>query len=169
VAPLQEYLSIASAAPKWRIERHSYVAVAIIRQDAKGVLEITMPEITIPNLKVSDLRPFIPAKNFALSKHFYASLGWNVKDVADGMALVQLADRHFYIQNYYVKEFAENCMLHLTVEDAQAWFRHVSSVLQDNKFPEARVQSPTRQAYGALVTFVHDPTGVLLHLCQWQA
>jgi predicted lactoylglutathione lyase len=75
----------------------------------------------MPSLKVSDLRPFIPAKDFELSKHFYASLGWKVKDVDDGMALVQLADQHFYIQNYYLKEFAENCMLHVTVEDAQAW------------------------------------------------
>jgi len=33
--------------------------------------------------------------------------------------------------------------------------------------PEARVQPPKRQPYGAVVTFVHDPTGVLLHLCQW--
>lgn len=122
----------------------------------------------MPNLKVSDLRPFIPARDFLLSKHFYASMGWKVKDVDDGIALVQLADEHFYIQNYYLKEFAENCMLHLTVEDAQAWYQHVSSVLQNNKFPGARVQSPKQQHYGAIVTFVHDPTGVLLHLCEWQ-
>jgi hypothetical protein len=124
--------------------------------------------MTVPDLKVSDLRPFIPARDFVLSKHFYASLGWNVKDVADGLALVQLADQHFYIQNYYLKEFAENCMLHVTVGDAQAWYQHVSSVLQRNDFPEARVQSPKQQPYGAIVTFVHDPTGVLLHLCQWR-
>lgn len=122
----------------------------------------------MPNLKVSDLRPFIPAKDFALSKQFYASLGWKIKDLDDGLALVQLADQHFYIQNYYVREVAENCMLHLTVEDAQAWYQHVSSVLRDKKFPEARVQPPKRQPYGAIVTFVHDPTGVLLHLCQWK-
>jgi hypothetical protein len=124
--------------------------------------------MTVPDLKVSDLRPFIPARDFVLSKHFYASLGWNVKDVADGLALVRLADQHFYIQNYYLKEFAENCMLHVTVGDAQAWYQHVSSVLQRNDFPEARVQSPKQQPYGAIVTFVHDPTGVLLHLCQWR-
>jgi hypothetical protein len=121
----------------------------------------------MPNLKVSDLRPFIPSKNFMLSKQFYSSLGWKVKDVGDGLALVQLADQHFYLQNYYLKEFAENCMVHLTVEDAQAWYQHVSSVLQNEKFPEARVQPPKQQPYGAIVTFVHDPAGVLFHLCQW--
>ncbi len=119
-------------------------------------------------LKVSDLRPFIPARDFAQCKRFYASLGWETKDVADGLALVRLADeQHFYLQDYYLKEVAENCMLHLTVEDAQVWYQHVSSVLRTEAQPEARVQPPTLQPYGALVTFMHDPSGVLLHFCQW--
>lgn len=123
----------------------------------------------MPNLTVSDLRPFIPARDFVLCKRFYAELGWETRDVGDGLALVRLADRqHFYLQDYYIKELAENCMLHLTVEDAQAWYRHVAVVLHDDAFDGARVQAPKRQPYGAIVTFVHDPSGVLLHLCQWE-
>jgi predicted enzyme related to lactoylglutathione lyase len=125
-------------------------------------------EPVMHSLKVSDLRPFIPAKDFALAKNFYASLGWETRDVGPGLALVHLADhQHFYIQDYYVKEVAENTMLHITVDDAQAWYEHVSSVLRDNAFPGAGVQPPKPQPYGATVTFVHDPAGVLLHLCQW--
>ncbi|MCL1633376.1 glyoxalase [Luteimonas sp. SX5] len=121
------------------------------------------------DLKATDLRPFVPAQDFALSKAFYSSLGWETRDVADGMALVRLADQqHFYIQDYYIKEVAENCMLHLTVTDAQAWYRHVSSILQQGRFPGARVQPPKLQSYGAIVTFVHDPAGVLLHFCEWK-
>lgn len=120
------------------------------------------------NLKASDLRPFIPAKDFAVCKRFYSELGWNTKDVGDGLALVQLGDeQHFYIQDYYVKDFAENCMLHLIVEDAQAWYQHVSAILKRDASSGARVQPPKLQPYGAIVTFVHDPSGVLLHLCQW--
>jgi hypothetical protein len=126
-------------------------------------------EAPMPDLTVSDLRPFIPARDFALSRKFYAGLGWDTRDVADGLALVQLADRqHFYIQDYYIREVAENCMLHLTVADAQAWYRHVSTVLKGNRFSDARVQPPKLQPYGAVVTFVHDPSGVLLHLCEWR-
>jgi catechol 2,3-dioxygenase-like lactoylglutathione lyase family enzyme len=122
------------------------------------------------DLAASDLRPFIPARDFAQSKRFYAALGWEIRDVADGLALVRLAEQqHFYIQDYYVKDMAENSMLHLTVPDAQAWYRHVSAVLQGRRFPEARVQPPKPQPYGAIVTFVHDPSGVLLHLCEWRA
>ena len=119
------------------------------------------------NLNISDLRPFIPAKDYALSKRFYAALGWKIKDVDPRLALVQLGDCHFYIQDYYVKEVAENSMLHITADDAQAWYEHVATILRDSEFAGARVQRPKHQSYGALVTFVHDPTGVLLHLCQW--
>jgi hypothetical protein len=121
------------------------------------------------DLTATDLRPFVPARDFALCKGFYSSLGWDTTDVADGLALVRLADQqHFYIQDYYIREVAENCMLHLTVADAQAWHRHVSSVLRSNRFADARVQPPKLQPYGALVTFVHDPSGVLIHLCEWK-
>lgn len=120
------------------------------------------------DLSASDLRPFIPARDYATSKRFYAALGWETKDVAAGLALVRVAqDQHFYIQDYYLREVAENGMLHVTVTDAQAWHRHVASVLRDEAFRDARVQPPRLQPYGALVTFVHDPAGVLLHLCQW--
>lgn len=120
------------------------------------------------DLTVSDLRPFIPARNFALSKRFYAALGWETRDVDKGLALVRLADQqHFYVQDYYIKDVAENCMLHVTVADALAWYRHASAVLKGDRFGDARVQPPKPQAYGAVVTFVHDPSGVLLHLCEW--
>jgi len=119
------------------------------------------------NLNTTDLRPFVPAKNFEVSKEFYTRLGWQVKDLSDGLALVQLGDRSFYLQNYYTKEFAENTMLHIGVADAQAWYEHASSLLRDGKFAGAQVQPPKRQVYNASVTFVHDPAGVLLHLCQW--
>ena len=121
----------------------------------------------MPRLKVSEIRAFIPARNFVLSKQFYSALGCEVKDVDPRMALVTLGTCHFYIQDHYLKEVAENSMLHVTVDDAQAWHDHVSAVLQEAGFEHARVQLPKRQHYGALVTFVHDPCGVLLHLCQW--
>lgn len=121
----------------------------------------------MPNLSISDVRPFIPARSFEQSKQFYSGIGWTVKDVAPKLALVESQGGHFYLQDYYVKEFAENAMLHITVEDAQAWYQHVVGVLASNKWPAARVQPPKLQPYGALVAFVHDPTGVLLHFCQW--
>jgi len=122
----------------------------------------------VPDLKATDLRPFVPARDFALSKRFYAALGWETLDVGPKLALVRVGEgQHFYLQDYYVKEFAENTTLHVTVHDADAWHAHVSAALRAGDFACARVQPPKRQDYGATTVFVHDPSGVLLHLCQW--
>ena len=118
-------------------------------------------------LETADLRTFVPAKDFGVSSAFYAALGWSVKDLGGSLALVQLGDRSFYLQDYYLEPFAHNMMLHIGVADAQAWYERATVVLRDERFAGARVQPPRRQDYGALVTFVHDPAGVLLHLCQW--
>ena len=77
------------------------------------------------------------------------------------------ADQRFYLQNYYVKEWAENVMLHVSVDDAQAWAQHVSELIAQDRYPGVRVAEPKAEPYGALVTYVWDPSGVLLHFAQW--
>lgn len=57
-------------------------------------------------------------------------------------------------------------MLHITVDDATAWYERISSVLGLRKYGSAKVDSPRMQDYGALVTFAWDPVGVLLHFAQ---
>lgn len=123
----------------------------------------------MPNLNASDVRVFMPAKDFATSKSFYTALGWKLTEIDEGLAVLELADRRLYLQNYYVKDWADNFMIHITVEDAQAWHDHVSAVLGGSKFLDARVQAPKQEPepYGALVTYVWDPSGVLLHFAQW--
>lgn len=118
------------------------------------------------NLNASDLRPFIPAKDFALSRSFYQALGWKEAWADDTMVLLELDDCRFYLQAYYVKDWADNCMLHISVQDAQAWHSHVAQVLASGQFPGARVAPPKAEPYGATVTYVWDPSGVLLHLAQ---
>lgn len=118
-------------------------------------------------MKVSDVRPFVPSKDFALSKDFYAALGWSVHHIDDTLALMENANHRFYLQNYYTKEFAENMMLHITVADARACAEQIRELLASGRFPGARVSQPKQETYGAIVTYVWDPAGVLLHLAQW--
>jgi len=59
------------------------------------------------------------------------------------LALVRVADQqHFYLQDYYVKEVAENSMLHLTVGDAQAWYQHAAELVRNVFHPPAPSYSP---------------------------
>jgi hypothetical protein len=88
----------------------------------------------VPNLKAVDLRVMMPAKNFAVSKAFYKVIGCTVDDVNTNRALVELADRRFYLQNYYVKDWAENFEFYIVVEDAHAWYEHLAILIATNRF-----------------------------------
>lgn len=119
------------------------------------------------DLKLSDVRPFVPAKDFAISHAFYQALGWTTEYLDEQLALMANGDHRFYLQRYYQKDWAENSMLHLSVADARACYDQIATVLASGAFAAARVAPPKQEAYGALVTYVWDPAGVLLHLAQW--
>jgi hypothetical protein len=70
------------------------------------------------------------------------------------------------LQNFYVKDWAENSMLVVEVADAVAWYHHVERVLAEGNFGDAQVAEPEQQEWGALVTYAWDPCGVLLHFTQ---
>jgi hypothetical protein len=117
-------------------------------------------------LAVTDVRHFVPAEDFARSRAFYTALGWSTLWTDDeALALMSLAGHQIMLQNYYVKEWAENSMLVIEVADARAWYRHVAQVLADGEFGAARVAEPQQQDW-ALVTHVWDPCGVLLHFAE---
>jgi hypothetical protein len=86
----------------------------------------------------------------------------------EGLALLELAGYRFMLQNYYVKDWAENFMLTVVVDDARAWFQRVSAVLAGRQYGNARVAEPKDEEWGATVTYVWDPCGVLLHFTQFR-
>jgi hypothetical protein len=124
--------------------------------------------VSVPNpLAVTDVRPFVPAENFEQSLAFYAALGWSTLwSDGEGLALMSLGGSQMMLQDYYVKDWAENSMLVVEVADASAWYHHVERILSEGNFGNARIAGPQQQDWGALVTYVWDPCGVLLHFTQ---
>jgi len=114
----------------------------------------------------SDIKVFVPARDFEESLRFYEALGWTRQWEHDGLAEIELAGVRLYLQDFYVQAWAENFMIYVDVEDAHAWYEHVRAVLQRGDFSSARVEPPTHEDYGALVTYVWDPSGVLIHCAE---
>ena len=119
--------------------------------------------------KATDVKVFVPARDFRQSLDFYAAMGWSVNWRADddSLAEMELAGNRLYLQNFYDEGWANNFMMHITVDDARAWWEHASRVIESGGYQPARVREPEEQSYGALVTFVWDPSGVLLHFAQY--
>jgi hypothetical protein len=110
-------------------------------------------------------RPFLPAKDFDLSKRFYEALGF--RKVLDGeVAIFNAGSGGFILQRYYQKDWAENTMMQLMVDDLDAWWSHVSSLDLAGTFGVQPPKPPAIQPWGLRVLYLFDPCGVLWHVAE---
>jgi hypothetical protein len=118
-----------------------------------------------PN-NVVDLKCFVPAKDFALSRQFYLDLGFTENWGNDQAAELQLGAHRFLLQNFYVKAHAENFMMHLMVEDADVWWSHIKAtgLIEKYDLHMAMAKPPALQPWGLRVLYLADPSGVLWHI-----
>ncbi|MBA3352453.1 MAG: glyoxalase [Blastocatellia bacterium] len=114
---------------------------------------------------VRELKVYVPAKDFDLSKKFYAALGFELTEAWGGNFDGRLGPTIFRLQNYYVEDWANNLMLQFEVEDARAWYDHVKPIIDSGEYAPARIMEPSMHD-GALITHVTDPSGVLLIFIQ---
>lgn len=113
-----------------------------------------------------DVKVFVPSRDFELSLAFYDALGWKRNWRRDGLAELEIGDTRFYLQDFYAKDWAENFMLYVVVDSADAWYDHADDVIRSGNFAPARLRKPTDEDYGARVTYVWDPSGVLIHFAE---
>ncbi len=111
------------------------------------------------------VRPFIPAKEFDLSKRFYETLGFE-KILDSEVAIFNTGSGGFILQNYYQKEWAENFMMQLMVDDLDAWWEHITSLDLPSQFGVPPPKAPTMQPWGLRIAYLVDPSGVLWHIAQ---
>lgn len=116
--------------------------------------------------QTSHLRPFVPAKDFAISRAFYQDLGAREVWADEDMVLLKLGDSEFYLQNAYVKDWAENTMLFLNVEDLDLCWQELQALDLVNRYPNIRWKQPTDYPWGLREIHLIDPAGVLWHFAK---
>ena len=111
-------------------------------------------------LESIEIKAFVPAKDFDLSKQFYQDLGFNLRWSTEHLACMECGNTRFLLQNFYLKEHAENCMMHLWVKDADAWWEHGRKMHLAEKYGVS-VGQPTDRPWGMRDMTLIDPSGVL--------
>jgi len=110
-------------------------------------------------------RPFLPARDFDLSKAFYEALGF--ERLLDGdVAIYKAGSSGFILQRYYQKDWAENFMMQLLVDDLDGWWAHILSLDLPARFGVASPKPPEMQPWGLRIAYLFDPSGVLWHVAQ---
>ena len=74
-------------------------------------------------------------------------LGWKLMEITEQLALIEPAEWRFYLQDYYVKEWAENFVIFISVEDAQAWHDHSSTSRSGFAADSVTVSEETRRYF----------------------
>lgn len=111
------------------------------------------------------MRPFMPARDFDLSKRFYEALGF--EKVLDGeVAIFNAGSGGFILQRYFQEDWASNFMMSLMVDDLDAWWAHIESLELGKNFGVPAPRAPEMQPWGLRVAYVVDPSGVLWHIAQ---
>jgi len=111
-------------------------------------------------------RPFLPAKDFQTSLQFYKAMGFEAYLLGDTLAELSLGTHAFLLQGYFVKEWAENMMMHVLVDDVDAWWQHIKSLDLAEKFGIPPPSPPRVESWGLTVAYVIDLSGVLWHFAE---
>ena len=119
------------------------------------------------NLNAINLRAFVPAKDFNLSKSFYLDLGFEIFYEDAELAVFNVGNTGigFFLQNFYVKELAENLVMHLLVEDVDSWWAEVQNRKIAQRY-NVRVVPPKQQEWKMRDFVVIDPSGVLWRIAE---
>lgn len=116
-------------------------------------------------LSVVEIKAFVPARDFELSKAFYKDIGFTMASEGGGVAYFHFEHASFLLQDFCAESFAENFMMHMLVSDVDAWWNRIneSAVVAKYGVKQTSIElQPWRMRDFCLT----DPTGVLWRIGQ---
>ena len=113
--------------------------------------------------KAKSIRPFIGAKNYEMSRSFYRELGFEETVLTNNMSVFKTGGMAFYLLDAYVKDWVDNTMVFLEVDDVARFWNALSALDLPTKYQNVRI-TPIRVNDWGRECFVHDPSGILWHI-----
>ena len=113
------------------------------------------------------IRPFIGAKNFELSRQFYRDLEFEERVISHDMSLFLTGGLGFYLQDAYVRDWVDNTMLFLEVDDVEQFWSDLVALDLPTKYEAVRLV-PIRNLDWGRECFLHDPSGILWHFGEFR-
>lgn len=112
--------------------------------------------------KAKSIRPFIGAKDYDLSRNFYLDLGFHEIILSADMSYFNSDGLGFYLQNAYVKDWIDNTMVFMEVENVTRFWNELIALELTSKYENVKL-IPIRELDWGKECFVIDPSGILWH------
>ena len=122
-----------------------------------------MLSLIIMNHKTKSIRSFIGAKDFNESRAFYKDLGFQENAISKDMSYFQVEPNiGFYLQKAYVKDWVDNTMIFLEVDNVERYRDELTLLDLHNKYERVKLSGIHNNDWGREI-FMHDPSGILWH------
>lgn len=112
--------------------------------------------------KAKSIRPFIGANDFEVSRSFYRDLGFEESVLTHNMSYFKTNGLGFYLQDADVKDWIDNTMIFLEVENVDQYWNELLALDLPSKYKHVRL-TPVRISDWGKECFLHDPSGILWH------
>jgi len=110
-----------------------------------------------------DLKPFIPARDFDLSKRFYRAIGF-LEDWTNGeVAFFKNGSTSFMLRAEEDAAYATGLQMQILVDSADEWYEHVKPALETFG---VSAEPPVNRPWGARDFVLTDPSGVRWRITQ---
>ena len=117
------------------------------------------------SLATVEIKAFLPAIDFELSKQFYIALGFEIPWSSEDLAYVRHGNTSFLLQAFDAPEFVKNYQMHMLVENVDDWHAHVTATGVGARFG-VRVGDPENRPWAVRDFTLFDPSGVLWRVAQ---
>jgi len=108
------------------------------------------------------------AIDFEESRSFYKDFGFEEFVISKGMSYFRIHENlGFYLQNAYVKDWVDNTMLFLEVDNVDEYWKQLQNLGLDQKYQNVKL-TPIRNNDWGRECFMHDPSGILWHFGEFK-
>ncbi|MEH0156397.1 glyoxalase [Limibacter armeniacum] len=119
-------------------------------------------------MNFNSIRAFIGAKDFNESRAFYRQMGFEELEIDSKMSYFKISKQiGFYLQDYYIKEWVDNSMLFLEVDDLDLYLQEILDKELSKKYRLVKVSEIRDNDWGREF-FMYDPSGVLWHIGEFK-
>ena len=113
--------------------------------------------------QAKSIRPFIGANNIKISRNFYLDLGFEENILSEKMSYFKTEKIGFYLQDAYVKDWVDNTMIFMEVDDVVWFWNELQALNLTTKYETVKLVSIKELDWGR-ECFIHDPSGILWHI-----
>jgi hypothetical protein len=110
-------------------------------------------------LNVTEIKAFVPAKDFALSQRFYQDVGFTMASNGGGVAYFHHGHRAAFLLMDCCEPGMEKLTMHLLVDDVDAWWQRLHDAGIAQRYG-VRIGPVVQQPWRMRDFELQDPSGV---------